>query len=102
MRFNLVNAENSAIQFDLTGPNGYTAFSNANASSADIVLPTTGQYAIFVHGSQRMTGAYAFRVDQTTITPATIGTPLTVNLAGGSQSQLFRFTVPLPSNFSSI
>ena len=89
-----LNAESSAIQFDLTGLNGFTAFSTASTSSADIVLPISGTYSLAVHSSQRQTGAYAFHVDQTTIIDLTLGTPLNVALAGGSQSQLFRVNVP--------
>jgi RHS repeat-associated protein len=94
IKFSLIAAESSAIQFDLTGPNGFTAFSNANVSSADIALPTAGQYAVTVHSSNRQTGAYTFRVDQTAVTALTLNTPLDVPLAGGSQSQLFQFNVP--------
>ena len=94
VRFNLINAESTDIQFDLTGPSGFTAFSNSSSSSADIVLPNSGTYSLTVHSSQRQTGAYAFRVDQTTVTDLTPGTPLNVNLAGGTQSQLFRVNVP--------
>jgi RHS repeat-associated protein len=95
VRFNLVNAESSAIQFDLTGPNGFTAFTNSSASSGIIALPTTGTYTVAVYGSQRQTGAYAFRVEQTSITPLSLNGPQQVAVAGGAQSQLFQFTVPL-------
>ena len=94
VKFNLVNAESSAIQFDLTGPNGFTAFSNASTSSTEIVLPSSGTYSLTVHSSQRQTGAYAFRLDQTTVTELTLGTPLNVSLVGGTQTQFFRVNVP--------
>lgn len=95
IKFQLVSAETSAIQFDLAGPNGFTAFTNASASSSDIVLPTTGAYTLTVHTSQRQTGAYAFRIDQTTVAPLALNTPLQVNAAGGAQSHLFQVNVPL-------
>ncbi|MDZ4852367.1 MAG: hypothetical protein SGI77_24025 [Pirellulaceae bacterium] len=82
VKFILMNAESPSIQFDLTGPSGFTAFSGASTSSPDIVLPSSGTYSLTVHSSQRQIGAYAFRVDQSTITDVTLGTPLNVPLSG--------------------
>lgn len=94
VRFDLRNAETPAIQFDLTGPNGYTAFSNANVDSGSITLPADGAYALTVHGSQSQAGAYSFRVDPIAVTDLTLGTPFAGTVSGASQGQLFRVTVP--------
>ena len=90
LNFKLLNAENSNIQFDLTGPNGFTAFSNQTSSANNITLPTTGSYAVTVYTTQRQTGAYAFRLDTVSVTSLTLGTLFTGVLAGGTQSQFFK------------
>src|SRR5262249_15524311 len=94
IKFDLINEESSAIQFDLTGPNGYTAFSNSSSSSGVITLPSDGTYSLSVHSTQRQTGAYAFRIEQVSVTDITLGTPFSGTVAGSGQSQLFRVNVP--------
>src|SRR5438067_188176 len=93
VQFALINAANSGIQFDLTGPNGFTAFSGITTSSAVITLPTTGSYALTVHSTQQQTGAYAFRLAQTASTSLTSGVVFNGTLAGSGQSQLFQVNV---------
>jgi RHS repeat-associated protein len=93
VQFNLINVANPAVQFDLTGPNGFTAFSGATASSGVISLPITGSYAVTVHSVQKQTGAYAFQLVQSSATALTLGTPLNAPIAGGAQSQLFKLIV---------
>lgn len=92
--FRLVAAETSAIQFDLVGPGGYTAFTNQSADVELITLPSDGVYTLVAHGSQRQTGAYAARIDLVTINDLTLGTPRTDNLGGGAQTHLYRVNVP--------
>ena len=51
MQFKLVAAANGATQFNLTGPAGYTAFSNSTTSSGLITLPSSGNYVLTVHNA---------------------------------------------------
>jgi RHS repeat-associated protein len=93
VKFSLVNAESSGLQFDLSGPNGFSATGLSNTTAA-LALNTPGAYAITVHGTQQQIGAYAFRLEQTAVAQLNLGTPLTVNIAGSGQSQLFQLNVP--------
>ena len=53
VQFNLVNSSSSAIEFDLTGPNGYTAFSGLTGSSGLVTLPAAGNYILTAHWRSR-------------------------------------------------
>ncbi len=50
VQFNLLDASNSATQFDLTGTNGFVGLSDASSSSGLITLPSAGTYEVTVHG----------------------------------------------------
>ncbi len=94
VQFNLLNQSNSAIQFALTGPNGYTAFSDA--SSGLITLPASGSYVLSVTSNDTPSGAgaYAFDLAQTTQTSLTSGTTYHGKLQGSGQAELFTLNVP--------
>ena len=93
VQFNLVNSSSSAIEFDLTGPNGYSAFTNLTAGSGLITLPTSGNYILTAHLAVGQPGAYAFSLNETTRTALTLGTPYQGTLAGSGQAQLFTVTI---------
>jgi RHS repeat-associated protein len=94
VKSDLINAANAGIQFDLTGPNGFTGFSGLTGNSGVITLPTAGTYTLTVHGGPNQTGAYAFRLEDQTITDLTLGTPYDGTISGNAQAQLFRLNVP--------
>ena len=91
VKFLLVNEANSGIEFDLTGPNGYTAFTDANASSDPITLPTSGNYVLTV-GSTGQTGAYAFDLQPISAIDLTLGVTHQGTLQGSGQAELFTVT----------
>jgi RHS repeat-associated protein len=94
--FSLLASSNPGIRFDLTGPNNYTAFSGLTGSLGLLTLPAAGNYVLTAHWAQPIageTGSYAFRVDETTQTPLTLGTPYKGALAGDGQAQLFVLTL---------
>jgi RHS repeat-associated protein len=93
VQFHLMNATNSGIQFDLTGPGGYAAFSNLTSDSMLLTLPANGAYTVSVHGAQGATGAYSFRVDQPNPTVLTLGTPYSGSLVQTGQEELFKITL---------
>jgi hypothetical protein len=92
VQFNVQSAA-SAVQFDLTGPGGFTAFSQQHGSSGLITLPASGTYVVTAHQSDLQTGAYAFQLNQTSQTALTLGSPYQGTFAGSGQAQLFTVTL---------
>ena len=82
------------VEFDLTGPGGYTAFTDSPSGSGLITLPSTGSYVLTAHGNGAEGGSYAFELEQTSVTDLTLGTPYSGTLAGSGQAQLFEVSVP--------
>ena len=61
-----MNESGSGIAFDLTGPNGYTAFTGITGSSSLITLPASGTYTLTAHGTGgQYGGTYSFNLQQT-------------------------------------
>ena len=92
VQFHLAGVANPGIVFDLTGPNGYTAFSGATASSNPITLPAQGSYTLTVRTTGQP-GAYAFEFMQQSVIDLALNDPTQVPLAGSGQAQLFAVTV---------
>src|SRR5262249_43060335 len=88
VRFKLVAAASSDIQFDLTGPNGYTAFSGLTTSSTPLILPADGTYTLTVR-TVGLPGGYAFQLQQSSVTPLTVNSPYQGILTASDQAQLF-------------
>ena len=102
VKFDDIITANPGIEFDLTGPNGYTAFVNATSSSGQIDLPYTGTYTLTVHTTGQP-GGYGFELEQVSQIALPLNTPTQVPLAGSGQSQLFmtsRLGRPTRSNSS--
>src|SRR5262249_44694421 len=94
VRFDLLGTAVQGLLFDLTGPNGFTAFSGAASSSSLINLPTSGTYTLTVHAAQPAEGAYSFEMEQRSVTPLLSGTPFNGVFVGGGQAQLFTIDTP--------
>lgn len=94
INFDVVNTQNSSIQFDLTGPNGFTAFTNQTADKQLVTLPTAGTYTLSVHTVQQQTGAYAFRLDSVSVNSLALGGTFTGPVTGAGQAQIFKVNVP--------
>ncbi len=93
VQFHLLAAANPSIQFDLAGPNGWVGFAGLTTSSDPIALPSSGNYVLTV-GTVAQAGAYAFELEQLTVTSLTLGSAFTGALAGSMQGQLFEVTLP--------
>jgi RHS repeat-associated protein len=93
VKLDMINSS-GGVEFDFTGPGGYTAFTNLSSSSGLITLPSTGSYILTAHGDGASGGAYAFELQQTSVTSLTLGTPYTGTLSGSGQAQLFTVNVP--------
>ncbi len=82
-------------EFDLTGPGSFTAFTNQQTNSSLITLPSSGPYVLTAHGNGSSGGSYAFKVVQTSVSPLTLGTPLSgQTLTASGQALLYAVTVP--------
>ena len=82
-------------EFDLTGPGSYTAFTNQQTNSSLITLPSSGPYVLTAHGNGSSGGSYAFKVVQTSVSPLTLGTPLSgQTFSASGQALLYAVTVP--------
>jgi len=92
--FHLVNVSAPGVAFDLTGPNGWSGFSNLVADSSLITLPYSGGYTLTAHGTGGAYSiAYAFQLVQTAQANLALGTTFTGNFAGNGHAQLFTITV---------
>jgi RHS repeat-associated protein len=100
VQFNLLSVSSAAIEFDLTGPNGFTAFSNSTTGSGLITLPSAGVYTLTAHLSADQPGAYAFNVSAGNTTNLAPGTPHQGTLSGNGQEQLFTVTLASPAALS--
>ena len=97
----LLKAESATgLNFSLTGPNGFTGFTNITGSSALVTLPTSGTYTLTAQGTGGATGNFAFEVAQTSQTTLTLGTPYSGTFAGSGQPQLFAVNVPAAAPLS--
>ena len=92
IKFNLLAAASPYMEFGLTGPDGFTAFTGLTTSSDLLTLPSSGTYTLTVGGGA--IGAYAFQLVQTTQTSLTLGTPYQGSLTGSGQAELFVVNVP--------
>jgi len=94
VQFNLVSAQSPSIQFSLTGPNGFTGFTNLTASSGLVTLPASGTYTLSVITGGAGIGAYAFQLQQTAQTSLALGTPYQGTMGGSGGAELFVLNVP--------
>ena len=95
VQFDLLAESASGLSFSLTGPNGFTGFSNITGSSSLLTLPSSGTYTLTAQGTGGTIGNFAFEMAQTTVTPLTLGSPYSGTFAGSGAPQLF--TVNLSS-----
>jgi RHS repeat-associated protein len=99
VQFNLLNSTSASLRFSLSGPAGFTGFTDATGSSGLITLNVAGNYSLTVHDTGDAGGAYAFRLDETTQTALTVGTTYQGTFVGGGQPQLFTVAVPQAQQF---
>jgi RHS repeat-associated protein len=97
VQFNLVGSSSSALEFDLTGPNGVTVFTGQTTSSGLVTLPAAGSYTLTAHLAADQPGAYAFNLAVASQTSLTPGAPFQGTLAGDGQEQLFTVTLANPA-----
>jgi RHS repeat-associated protein len=89
VQFNLAGTSAPGIVFKLSGPNGWTGFTNQTSSSAPLTLPATGAYTLIASTTGASSGSYTFTMTGLSQTPLTLGVPYSGTLLGTGQSQLF-------------
>ncbi len=87
-------ADSSSLVLSLTGPNGFVGFTDLAAHSGLINLPEDGEYRLVARGLAQATGAYTFRLEDSSVTDLTLGTPYAGALPGPNSVQLFRVVMP--------
>jgi RHS repeat-associated protein len=98
--FDWINSASSGIVFTLNGPNGFTAFTDVFGDAGPLNLPTAGQYTLTARSVLGASGAYSFKIVQTSQFNLSLGTNLNGSLAGSGQTQLFKFVVPTSKTLS--
>ncbi len=103
-KFNSNCPGNSAngLVYTLSGPGGFTGFSNITTSSTLINLPASGVYTLTAHGTGGASGTYGFQITQTSLTPLTNGVPFNGTFVGSGQAQLFTLPVTTANPLSLI
>ena len=95
VKFHLINETSTGLLYTLTGPNGFTGFSNLTADSSLVTLPSSGVYTLSVIGQNGATGNYSFVVNPTTQTDLPLnGGAINGTIAGAGQAELYRISVP--------
>jgi RHS repeat-associated protein len=100
VQFNLVNSSSSALEFDLTGPNGVTVFAGLTASSGFVTLPSAGAYTLKAHLASDHPGSYAFNLSVTPEANLTPGVSYQDALGGSGQAQVFTVSLANPAAVS--
>ncbi|HXG49040.1 MAG TPA: hypothetical protein VNO52_15555, partial [Methylomirabilota bacterium] len=94
VRFDLINASASGVNFTLIGPSGWVGFSNLVNDSGLVNLPTDGSYTLTASSSNGAYDvAYAFQLLETTQTPLALGQSFSGQFTGSGQAQMFIVTV---------
>jgi YD repeat-containing protein len=88
------NSTSPALQYNLSGPNGYTDPNALTANGGVVTLPASGSYTLSVTANGGQPGSYAFEIYLTTQTALTIGTPYQGTLTGSGEPQIFAINVP--------
>jgi RHS repeat-associated protein len=96
VQFDLTAASANGLTYTLTGPGGFSGFSNLTTSSSLINLTASGTYTLTAHGSNGASGKYGFEIAQTSLTALPLGTPFSGSFVGSGQAQLF--TVPVTAS----
>ncbi len=89
VQFNLEGISTTGVEFTLTGPAGYVAFSDSTASSGLINLPNSGTYTLTVQATGDTVASYSFEMAQTTVTPLALASAYNGTFVDSGQAQLF-------------
>jgi hypothetical protein len=88
VQFDLVNIFQPGMHFSLTGPNGWTGFSEATNGVPPVTLPASGTYTLTAAGVGSRTD-YAFRLIEGSSVALSLSSPFQGQFWGSGQEQLF-------------
>ena len=89
-----VGASDPGIAFDLTGPDGWSGFSNLTAPSDLVNLPQGGTYNLNVRSTSEVAiQTYTFKLQETSQIALTPGDAYPGFFVGSGQAQLFRIVL---------
>ena len=91
--FDLIGTTSSAIQFKLTGPNGWVGFTGLGADMELLTLPLSGAYTLEANADGGDPGSYSFRIKAISQTALNLGIPYTGTLTEDGFAQVFRVEV---------
>jgi hypothetical protein len=94
VQFNLLAESAVGLNFTLTGPSGFSGFTNITSSSSLITLPASGTYTLTAQGTGGAIGSFAFEMAQTSLTLLSLGSPFNGVFSGSGQPQLFTVNEP--------
>ncbi|MCX5659959.1 MAG: hypothetical protein NTW19_09595 [Planctomycetota bacterium] len=95
VQFHLASAGATGKGFTLTGPGGYTGFTNLAGDSGIVTLPTAGTYTLTAQSLDGSTGAYAFQLNQVTVNTLPLNGSVGGTLPGSGTSQIYKVTLPV-------
>ncbi len=98
VQFDLINASNPYIRFQLSGPDGWMGFDGLGEDSSLITLPHSGSYVLEAYSTGNLGGSYAFCLEETSLTELTLDTAHLGTFVGSGQAQLFHVTLPEQDN----
>ena len=94
VKLHINNQTSPDLFYTLTGPNGFTGFTNIAGDSDLISLPSNGTYTLTVTGSNGTTGNYSFILNTTSQTSIPLNGSVNATLAGPGQAELYTINVP--------
>lgn len=96
VQFQLQATAFDGLNFTLTGPGGFSGFTNLRANSPVITLPSSGTYTLTANGENGAEGNFAFSLNQLSRILLNEGTPFQGTFFGSGQSNLFSLEVNRP------
>ncbi len=93
IRFDLLASNDPSLSFSLTGPGGFSAFTDLKSSSVPFNLPSTGNYQLTARSLTGDTGQYTFKLMETLVTELPLGQTVASTIGGFGSTQLFRIQV---------
>ena len=89
VQLDVLESQASGIEFELTGPGGWTGFVHQTDDSPLIPLPADGQYVLAAKTDGRDVGAYTFRFNGLQAVPLTLGVGEPGLLTGSGDAHLY-------------
>ena len=94
IRLRYLSAADGNVLFDLTGPEGWTGFSDLSDSSDLVSLPASGRYTLAGRAANgQYGGAYAFQLEETEQVDLELSVAYSGTVPGSGHARLFRINL---------